>query len=79
MLAINGDSMLLSEFGHILDDIKLLSSFVRSVSFRHIRRQGNFVAHRLARRAICNHFLFWMEDVSHDILDVYNFDLSSVN
>ena len=77
--AINGDSMLNSEYGHILQDIKLLSSSVRNVSFNHIRRQGNFVAHRLARRAICNHFLVWMEDVPHDILDVYNFDLNLVN
>ena len=77
--AINGDSMLNSEYGHILQDIKLLSSSVRNVSFNHISRQGNFVAHRLARRAICNHFLVWMEDVPHDILDVYNFDVNSVN
>ena len=77
--AINGDSMLHSEFGHILHDIKLLSSSVRNVSFNHIRCRGNFVAHRLARRAICNHFLVWMEEVPHDILDVYDSDLILVN
>ena len=36
--AINGDTMFLSKYGHILQDIKLVSSFACSVSFRHIRR-----------------------------------------
>ena len=92
--AINGDTMLLSDYGHILHDIKLISSSTCSVSFRHIRPQGNFVSHRLARRVICNLFfvwmrlarrvicnlfLVWMEDVPPDILDIYNFDLTIID
>ena len=77
--AINGDTMFLSKYGHILQDIKLVSSFACSVSFCHIRRQENCVTHRLARRAICNPFLIWMEDVPSDILNVYNFDLSMID
>ena len=56
--AINGGgTMLISEFGHILYDIHSLVSSFQSVSFRHVRHLGNCVAHRLARRSICNSFL----------------------
>ena len=40
-----------SSFGHILLDIKLLSSAFQCVSFSHSRRQANKVAHCLARSA----------------------------
>ena len=73
--AIKGDNMFHSEFGHILQDIIFLSSFFTSISFRHLKRQGNCMAHRLARRAIFNPFTVWMESVPPDTLDVYNFDL----
>nr|POE89293.1 hypothetical protein CFP56_79323 [Quercus suber] len=39
-------------FGHIIRDIKLLSSVFQNLSFNHTRRQGNRVAHRLAR-SVC--------------------------
>ena len=68
--AINGDGMLLSELEHILQDIKLLSSSQRNVSFRHARRQGNCIAHKLASKEICNPFLVWMEVVPPNIFDV---------
>ena len=41
-----------SEFGHILQDIKSLISSFCSVSFSHVKRQDNCLAHCLARRAI---------------------------
>ena len=50
--AINGENMARSEFGHILQDIKSLISSFCSVSFSHVKRQGNCLAHYLARRAI---------------------------
>ena len=43
--AINGDNMVWSEFGHILQDIRLLISSFIFVSFCHVRRQGNCMAH----------------------------------
>ena len=73
--SINSDNMSKSEFGHILQDIKFLCSFFSHVSFIHIKRQGNCVAHRLARRAISNPLDVWMESVPPDTTDVYNFDL----
>lgn len=71
-----GEAMFTSEFGHILQDIHSLESSFQSVSFQHVRRLGNCVAHRLARRSICNSFLVWMEDVPPDIAEAYNYDLS---
>ena len=42
---------------------------------KHILREGNCVAHKLARRAINNPFLVWMESVPPNVLDVYQLDL----
>ena len=70
--AINSGGFSSSSFGHIIRDIKLLSSAFHNVSYNHTRRQGNRVAHRLARMA-CNFspFQVWMEDVPFDVASVY--------
>ena len=73
--SINGGNMTQFEFGHILQDITFLYSFFSHVSFHHIKRQGNCVAHRLARRALTNPLDVWMESVPPDTTDVYNFDI----
>ena len=51
-------------FGHIVSDIEALSAHFRSLVFQHTCRQGNKVAHSLAR-ATCNFspFRTWMEEV----------------
>ena len=67
------------EFGHILQDIRLLISSFIFVSFCHVRRQGNCMAHRLARRAISSSLDVWMESVPPDTIDVYNADLSLID
>lgn len=55
-----GDNMGSLSFGHILLDIKLLFFFFvfNNVFVCYARWLGNCVAHRLARRAISNYFLF---------------------
>lgn len=73
--SINGDYMAQSEFRHILQDISLLSSSFNFVSFCHVKRQGNCVAHRLARRVITCPLEVWMESINLDMLDAYNADL----
>ena len=77
--AICGKSLLSSALGHILEDTHVLSSTFTSIFFHHIKRLGNYVAHRLARRSSCNPLLVWMEEVPPDIVDVYNYDLSLLN
>ena len=71
------------QFSAIISSIqthpKFLSCSLRDISFYHIRRQKNFVALRLARRAICSPFLVWVELVLPNIFDVYNYDLCLIN
>ena len=74
--AIKEKSLLSSNLGHILKDTHALSCSFSSISFHHIKRMGNSVTHRLARRSFCNPLLVWMEEVPPDIVDVYNHDLS---
>ena len=53
-----------SSFGHILLDIKLLSSAFLGVSFCHSHRQANKVVHCLARSACkFSPFQVWMEEI----------------
>ena len=58
------DSYSAASFGHILSDIKSLDAQFRHVVFSHTRRQGNKVAHNLARAA-CNFYPFctWIEEI----------------
>ncbi|KAL0015374.1 hypothetical protein SO802_002443 [Lithocarpus litseifolius] len=57
-----------SSFGHIIKDCKSIMASLRSCSFSHVRRQGNGVAHALAKRAKNSYpLLVWMEAVPPDI------------
>ena len=72
---ILGDYMDYSYMGQVLQDIKFMFSSFFFISVKHIHREGNCVAHRLARRAARSPFLVWMESVPPDVLDVYQLDL----
>ena len=64
--------------GHIIHDVKQLTSYFACIRFVHVYRQGNNVAHALAKRAITSPDLnVWMEDVPLDILHVVQADLAS--
>ena len=63
--AMNSEDYSATPFGHLISDIKSLSSHFRSLVFCHTRRLGNKVAHRLAR-STCNFsssFFTWIEEV----------------
>ena len=54
--------------GQIIKDILSIVGSLRTFSFSHTRRQGNYVAHALAKRAIVSFpLLVWMEHVPSDI------------
>ena len=62
--AMSSDIFSAASFGHILSDIKALASNFSQVVFRHTHRQGNKVAHSLARAACSFHpFCTWIEEI----------------
>ena len=57
-----------SSMGEIIKDTMSILGSLRTFSFSHTRRQGNCVAHALAKRAIVSFpLLVWMEHVPADI------------
>ena len=66
--ALNSASPCLSSFVHIIDDDKSLALNFVSVSFIHVKRQGNAMADKLAKAAKfspCPHF--WLDDIPSDV------------
>ena len=55
--AILGDYMDNSYMGHVLKDIKFMFSSFSFISIKHTHKEGNCVAHKLARRVANNPFL----------------------
>ncbi|XP_050248495.1 uncharacterized protein LOC126695706 [Quercus robur] len=67
-----------SSIGHIIKDCKALRGVFQTCSFSHVRRQGNGVAHALARRARMSFPLsVWMESVPADITYLVYVDVTS--
>ena len=66
----------LSTDGLLLDDIRFYASFFNQLLYSHVKREGNKVAHRLAKHALCiSDFLVWMEDVPPPIRSVVQDDM----
>ena len=71
MNALKSNSHSLSQFGHIVNDIQYLASQFSIISYSHVRRHCNTVAHSLARRAISFSSLrVWMKNIPPNIADV---------
>ena len=66
----------LTLFGHVIKEIHdSCSSFTR-ISFQHVRREGNKLAHALTRRAILSvDTVVWVEELPTDLEDVFQMDL----
>ncbi|KAL0006865.1 hypothetical protein SO802_008367 [Lithocarpus litseifolius] len=80
MTWLSNDSEVLSYGGLLLDDIRRLSSFFSQLHYSHIRREGNNVAHSLARYAAhISDFLVWMENVPPQFSAVIQADLAGVS
>ena len=68
--AIIDTSLVQTLYGHIIDEIRLLSSsFI--CNFLHVNRKGNKLAHALARRTILSDDTdVWIEELPRDLEDV---------
>ena len=67
------------EVGHLIKDIMSLVGSFQYYSFSHTRRQGNVLAHVLARRARLSFPIsIWKESVPPDIYKVYVSDVLAI-
>ena len=58
----------LSPIGLLVDDVKRVASSFERLVYSHVKRNGNRVAHSLAKNALrIPNFQVWMEDVSSHI------------
>ena len=73
--AINEARLVQTMYGHVVDDIRFLSSSM-SCSFLHVKRKGNKLAHALTRRAVSSaDFDVQLKDLPQDLDDIFKFDL----
>ena len=64
-------------FGHVTDECKRVSASLRFYKFQHVRKEGNRLAHALARRAVLSTNMdVWVESLPGDLDDVFQSDLS---
>ncbi|XP_010681661.2 uncharacterized protein LOC104896591 [Beta vulgaris subsp. vulgaris] len=77
LLTKKGDE---SSFGNVVEDILWLGCFFSSISFNHVRREGNRVAHTIAQRSKeygC--MRVWMEEVPPEAVACVISDLALMN
>ncbi|XP_030924555.1 uncharacterized protein LOC115951512 [Quercus lobata] len=66
-------------YGHLVQDIIFLSTHLSEFKISLVRRQGNNLAHSLARKSqFLSHMSVWMEDVPPDLLSVLEADFTSL-
>ena len=69
----------LTPFAHLINDVSLFSSLFLELSYSHIERDGNKVAHSLARLALTSpSYIVWMEDVSYHTLPFVQANLTAL-
>ena len=79
MNALKTNSHSLAQFGHIIKDIQFLASQFSIISFSHVKRHCNTIAHSIARWALSFSSLqVWMEDVPLELADVLQVDSDSL-
>ena len=55
-------------FGHITDECKRLGATLRFCKFRHVHREGNWLAHSLGRRAVLSADMdVWIKSLPSDL------------
>ena len=80
MKALNIKNIGLAPFGLLLQDSVSLSTGFSKLSYSHTKREGNLVAHNLAKLAInISNCVIWMEDVPSDVLSSYQADLVGIS
>lgn len=69
-----------NSFGFIVSDILWLGSSCFSLSFNHVRREGNRVAHKLAHMSKeYREMRVWIAKVPNEAMSLVNIDMISMN
>ena len=66
----------LSPTSLLVDDVKWVASSFERLMYSHVKRNGNRVAHTLAKNALCiPDSQVWMEDVLSHITSILDLDV----
>ena len=69
----------LAPFGLLIQDAYRFTSAFSLLSYSHRKREGNQVAHDLAKLAVTiPNCVIWMEDVPSDVVNSYQADLAEI-
>ena len=69
----------LAPFGLLIQDAYRFTSAFSLLSYSHTKREGNQVAHDLAKLAVTiPNCVIWMEDVPSDVVNSYQADLAGI-
>ena len=80
MAFLNSKNPGLASYGLLLQDTLSLSSVFSKLSYSHTKREGNTVAHNLAKLAVnLPNCVIWMEDVPSNVLSFYQVDLAGIS
>ena len=64
----------------LIEDVKVFANNFVRLLYSHIKRNGNRVAHSLAKNALCiPDFQVWMEDVPSHIVSILQLDIVELN
>ena len=75
--ALREGTKFLSTVGLVLDEIRNMINFFTELHYSHVKREGNIIAHKLARHAIyVLNFVAWMEDVLPPLFPVVSADIA---
>ncbi|XP_065630503.1 uncharacterized protein LOC136067946 [Quercus suber] len=78
VMALRDDTEFFSTVGLVLDEIRHKVNFFNELHYSHVKREGNIVAHKLARHAICvSDVVVWMGDVPVLLFPVVLADIAS--
>ena len=78
--ALIDDEPVLTPYGLLVNDAKVHSRNFDQLLYSHTRREGNFVAHSLARYVInIPDYLVWMEDVLPQFHYIVQADLDGLS
>ena len=70
--ALQAPGRSLTLYGHVIEDVRRIGATLQTCSFHHVLREGNSLAHSLARRAVLTADTdVWVEELPSDLDDVF--------